>query len=205
VISSRHKFIFLHVPKTAGNAVQSFLLPYSDDQKVVHRHQDGVERFDVRGAVTPNKHAMLEAYASQLGPKLAEYEIILPIRDPLDRALSLYFSPHRAFGQPAGFVPRFEAAGFEALLNGMPAMVDYLRVGGEIRRPDHLLRFDSIVEDLRQLAAHFGLPAPVLPVLNRSLDQSGERERLKANAEVIARVRERFAEDYDYFGFPLRG
>ena len=45
MLSTRHRFLFLHVPKTAGNAVQTWLLPHSDDQKVTHRHQDGIERF----------------------------------------------------------------------------------------------------------------------------------------------------------------
>ena len=101
MLSTRHHFVFLHVPKTAGNAVQTYLLPHSDDQKVTHRHQDGVERFDVRGSVTPTKHATLQAYFDRLGTELDRFEIILPVRDPVDRALSLYFSPHRAFGRPA--------------------------------------------------------------------------------------------------------
>jgi len=200
VISSRHKFIFLHVPKTAGNAVQTYLLPYSDDQKVVHRHQDGVERFDVRGRVTPTKHAMLQSYADAMGPALDDFAIIFPIRDPLERALSLYFSPHRAFGRPAGFRITYEPRQFEALLREMPSMTDYLRVGGVVRRPGFVLRFEQLADDLARVATHFGLPAPQLPVLNRSLDQAGEREALKRDPAIVAQVRRRFAEDYAYFG-----
>lgn len=201
MISSAHKFIFLHVPKTAGNAVQSYLLPYGDDQKVVHGHQDGSERFDVRGAVTPNKHAMLQAYADRLGPELAGFEVILPIRDPLDRALSFYFSPVRGVGRGEGFVPAFSLEKFNEMVRAIPPMVDYLKVGGEVRPPDFLLRFDSLAADLAAVAAHFGLPPPVLPVLNRSLDQGGVRQRLKRDPAVIEAVRRRFNEDYAFFGF----
>jgi hypothetical protein len=201
VISSTHKFIFLHVPKTAGNAVQTYLLPFSDDRKVVHGHQDGVERFDVRGTVTPNKHAMLEAYADRLGPQLADFKVILPIRDPLDRALSFYFSPFRGAGRGEGFVPAFSLEKFAEMIRAIPPMVDYLSVGGEVRRPNFLLRFDSLAADLAAVAMHFDLPPPVLPVLNRSLDQGGMRERLKREPGVISAVRTRFGEDYAYFGF----
>ena len=200
MLSSRHKFVFLHVPKTAGNAVQTWLLPHSDDRKVTHRFQDGIERFDVRGEVTPTKHATLQAYFDVLGAALDDYEIILPVRDPVERALSLYFSPHRAFGQPAGFMPAYEPGRFVALLDRTPSMLDYIRVGGVPRRPDVLLRFEHIAVDLGELARRFGLPPPVLPVLNRSLDQAGLREELRQDPFVVDRVRRRFAEDYGFFG-----
>ncbi|HTJ59341.1 MAG TPA: sulfotransferase family 2 domain-containing protein [Devosiaceae bacterium] len=201
MISTRHRFIFLHVPKTAGNAVQTYLLPHSDDQKVVHRHQDGIERFDVRGQVTPTKHATLQQYFEAMGGDLDGYSVILPIRDPLDRALSLYFSPHRAAGRPAGFMPVFDQRHFDALVASTPSMADYLRVGSEPRQPAFILRFENLEADLGRVAAHFGLPAPKLPVLNRSLDQAGERGRLRSDPAVVASVRHRFAEDYALFSF----
>ena len=201
MISGRHKFIFLHVPKTAGNAVQSYLLPFSDDRKVVGAYQDGVERFGVAGEVTPTKHATLADYARVLGPALDEYRVILPIRDPIDRALSLYFSPHRAFGRPAGFVPAFDLDVFARLIADMPGIVDYLRVEGVIRSPDFLLRFDNLAADLAAVAASFGWPAPALPVLNASLDRDGQRDRLRGDPAVAGLVRKRFAEDYELFGF----
>jgi hypothetical protein len=203
MISTRHKFIFLHVPKTAGNAVQSYLLPYGDDQKLVHRHQDGIERFDVRGSLTPTKHAMLQSYADTMGAGLDAYAVILPIRDPIDRALSLYFSPHRAFGRPEGFRPVFDPAQFDLLLQKMPSMTDFVRVDGTPRPPDFLLRFDNLAADLARVAARFALPPPNLPVLNRSLDQSGERAKLRSDPEVIEKVHQRFAEDYAYFAADL--
>jgi hypothetical protein len=201
MISTRYKFIFLHVPKTAGNAVQSYLLPYGDDQKVVHPHQDGIERFDVRGAVTPTKHATLQSYFDVIGAGIDAFAIIMPIRDPFDRALSLYFSPHRASGKPAGFKLAYDRQQFDALIDSMPAMVDYLRVDGILRKPAFILRFDSLAADLADVATHFGLAPPQLPILNRSLDQHGEREKLRTNPDIAGRVRQRFAEDYEYFGF----
>lgn len=201
MISTRHKFIFLHVRKTGGNAVQSYLLPHSDDRKVLFRHQDGVDRFEIRGSITPTKHATLQNYSDMLGSHLEEFAVILPIRDPLDRALSLYFSPHRAFGQPPGFRLAYDQSQFETLLQQMPSMTDYLRVAGGVRKPAFLLRFDNLTADLAGVADHFGLPAPQLPLLNCSLDQAGERERLKSDPWIAAEVRRRFAEDYAYFGF----
>jgi hypothetical protein len=202
MISMSHRFIFLHVPKTGGNAVQSYLLPHGDDRKVISGPQDGVDRFGVRGAITPNKHATLQSYADALGPGLDSYKTILPIRDPLERALSLYFTPQRGAGRPADFVPAFRLDVFADLLRTMPGIVHYLRVGGVVRRPDFVLHFESLERDLAAVAAHFGLPVPVLPVLNRSLDRDGQRRAaLRRDPEVVALVRECFAEDFAYFDF----
>jgi hypothetical protein len=70
-----------------------------------------------------------------------------------------------------------------------------------MRQPDFLLRFDRLEADLAAVAAHFDLPPPVLPILNRSLDQGGVRDKLKRDPAVTAAVHARFGEDYAYFRF----
>lgn len=201
MISTRHKFIFLHVPKTAGNSIQTWLLPHSDDQKVVSGQQDGVDTFNIRGAITPNKHAGLQKYADALGPALGDYAVVVPVRDPLDRILSLYFSPHRMVGRPPGSKLIYETRFFDALVRQTPLMIDYLAVDGVVRSPSLVIRYENLAADLTKMAERFDLPAPEIPVLNQSADRNGNRERLKQNPEVLAMVYERFAEDYRYFGY----
>jgi len=203
VISTRHKFIFLHVPKTAGNSIQTWLLPYSDDQKVVSGHQDGIETFNIRGAITPTKHAGLQKYADVLGPRLADFATVIPVRDPLDRILSLYFSPHRMVGRAPGSKLTYETRFFDALARQTPPMTEYLSVDGAIRAPSLIVRYENLAADLATMATRFDLPKPELPQLNQSADRDGERERLKRHPEVLAIVRDRFAEDYRYFGYEI--
>ena len=46
MISFQKSFLFIHIPKTAGNSIQSVLRDYSEDQLVASRkEQDGIERF----------------------------------------------------------------------------------------------------------------------------------------------------------------
>jgi hypothetical protein len=42
MISTSHQFLFVHIPKTGGNSIQTILLPFSDDQKNTSTKQDGV-------------------------------------------------------------------------------------------------------------------------------------------------------------------
>src|SRR5581483_11504032 len=49
MISFQKRFLFVHVPKTAGNSIQSVLRDYSEDELVALRgEQDGIERFGLR-------------------------------------------------------------------------------------------------------------------------------------------------------------
>src|SRR5262245_20224214 len=98
MISLRHRFLYVHIPKTADNAVQNVLRHYSEDKLVcLSPHQDGVERFEVRNdRYAIQKHSTLSDYERELGGgTLAGLFKFCCIRNPWERAVSYYFSPHR--------------------------------------------------------------------------------------------------------------
>ena len=98
MISIQKKFLFIHVPKTGGNSIQNILRDYSEDEIVtLAKHQDGVERFEVRNskyAIT--KHSTLAHYKFVLDASTYHslYKFAT-IRNPWDLLISYYFSPHR--------------------------------------------------------------------------------------------------------------
>src|SRR2546430_14424677 len=96
MISFQKRFLFVHVPKTAGNSIQSVLRDYSEDELVALRgEQDGVERFGLRN---PNykikKHSTLAEYREALGnEQFGSLYKFTCVRNPWDRMVSYYFTP----------------------------------------------------------------------------------------------------------------
>jgi len=69
MISLQKRFLFVHIPKTAGNSIQSALRDYSEDQLVaLRKEQDGIERFGLRNPrYKIKKHSTLREYRDALG------------------------------------------------------------------------------------------------------------------------------------------
>lgn len=194
MISTRHRFIFIHVPKTGGNTIQSRLLPISDDEKQIRNsHQDGVERFEVGGPITAFKHMPLSEYAKALGDALADYRVITTLRSPFERLVSFYFSPHRWHNR----TPVWDLKQFLDLVVEVPSTADHLRLGKSVHRPDITLRFDHLVEDFKSMANTLELPVDTsnMPVLNTSSDRNDLRSSILADVELRAVVEERYADD----------
>lgn len=207
MISTAWRFILLHAPKTGGNALQLLLQPISDDRLLVFGGRDGVHRFGVRGPVTPHKHATLQDYATALDGRLDGWRIVLTARDPLARAVSYYFSPHRwterdGDGGGRRRPPAWDRAAFLKMLDEVAPLVDFVTVDGVLRRPDHLIRQEQLAEDFAAFVGAAGLPVDpsALRRVNQSAGDSGQRQAALCDPLVQEAVRARFAADYELLG-----
>ncbi|MEE4172642.1 MAG: sulfotransferase family 2 domain-containing protein [Xanthomonadales bacterium] len=203
MLSRQFGFLFIHVPKTAGNAIQHALLPYSEDHLVLSQpHHDGEDRFEIGSpGLQVHKHSTLSAYRDQLGDEfLRELLVFTVVRDPWERCVSHYFSPHR--GEIS-----WDKEAFRAFVQREVMPLEYyLRLAGDatasdaFERLDVTLRFERLTSDLDGLRRRLGLPELAFKARNVGKHRAYP-EYYQEDPSLVDLVADRFRaeiETYDY-------
>src|SRR6266576_3514763 len=196
MISLQKRFLFVHIPKTAGNSIQSALRDYSEDQLVaLRKEQDGLERFGLRN---PNynvkKHSTLREYHDALGDEQFRnlYKFTC-VRNPWDRMVSYYFTPTQS-------PETWDRKKFRGMISKAVSVADYLRLDQGKRDPfsnvDYIMRFENLADDFRTVCETLGILPATLPRYNRS---SREHYSKYYDDELRELVRARFAAEIEHF------
>jgi len=197
------KLIYIHVQKTGGNSVTTALLPFSDDRMTAHKYQDSVDRFGLSGEFTKRKHALLSDYKTALGSTFNDYKVAVPVRDPIERAISLYFSPRRWMVEKDGIwektPPRWDIGEFEAFMRKCFTLTDYISVDGKVQMPDHVIRFTHLDEDFKALCDEYDFQPEGLnlPKLNQSPASTALRKLALDDQRTVDIIKDHFAADFD--------
>jgi len=185
MISSSHGFIFIHVPRTGGNSIQSTLLEYADDDLI--KKSEDLEQFGLRNdRFGVHKHCRLCDYHDLLGDRIyTDFFKFTSIRNPWDRLLSRWFRfKFGAVNSPVtkGRVffrrevkPAWDKEQFirfiEWHLNDKGADVwsamPWVMLDGKVAI-DGYIRYESVQADLDAICDKIGLPRRQLPHINRS-------------------------------------
>jgi hypothetical protein len=210
MISIKKKFLFIHVPKTGGNSIQNILRDYSEDDVVVlAKHQDGIERFEVRNKqYNIRKHSTLTHYKSVLdaGIYRSLYKFAT-IRNPWDMLISYYFSPHRG-------VNEWNRENFITLVNTVSTLRQYVRekslkdrvldkLGAQklnINKKldadvDFIMKFEYLDDDFKLVCKRLEIPYFPLPKRNVSVRVHYSRYYDDELREI---VRKKFVEEIEF-------
>jgi hypothetical protein len=197
MISFQKRFLFVHIPKTAGNSIQSILRDYSEDELVALRdEQDGIERFGLRNPKYKiKKHSTLAEYKAALGEvQFGDLYKFTCVRNPWDRMVSYYFTPTQ---NTAWERKKFRKAIVKAL-----SVADYLRLDKVEEDPfgnvDYVMRFEKLADDFRTVCGTLGISPTTLPRYNRS---NREHYSKYYDDELRELVRTRFAAEIERFGY----
>jgi len=198
MISLQKRFLFVHIPKTAGNSIQSVLRDYSEDQLVaLRKEQDGIERFGLRNSSYKiKKHSTLNEYYEALGgDQFRDLYKFTCVRNPWDRMVSYYFTPTQS---PETWSPKK----FRGIISKAVSVPDYLRLDDGEEDPfanvDYIMRFESLADDFRAVCMAIGISPPTLPQYNRS---SREHYSKYYDDELREFVRTRFAAEIERFNY----
>jgi hypothetical protein len=198
MISLQKRFLFVHIPKTAGNSIQSVLRDYSEDQLVaLRKEQDGIERFGLRNPKYKiKKHSTLSEYQDGLGnEQFRNLYKFTCVRNPWDRMVSYYFTPTQN-------AETWDRKKFRATISKAVSVADYLRLGNRKEDPfanvDYIMRFENLVADFRAVCTAIGISPPSLPQYNRS---SRDHYSKYYDDELRELVRGRFASEIERFDY----
>lgn len=202
MLSIRHRFLYVHIPKTGGNSVQDALRHHADDQiAIVAPHHDGVERFEVRSPHYPTvKHSTLAEYERAYGAgQLASLYRFCCVRNPWERCMSHYFSPHR------GLVQWNKAAFMAFVEQEVQPLAHYLSLGPgrqpldqALRNLHRVMRFETLAQDFAAACSEVGLPP--LPLAHRNASRVS-RHGQHHDVDTQACVARHLAEEIDVLGY----
>ena len=198
MISLQKSFLFVHIPKTAGNSIQTVLRDYSEDQLLaLRKEQDEIKRFGLRNPKYKiKKHSTLSEYRDALGEEQFRnlYKFTC-VRNPWDRMVSYYFTPTQ---NPE----KWSRRNFLGLISQAVSVAEYLRLDENEEDPfgnvDYLMRFENLTDDFRTVCGQLEISPAALPQHNRS---SRDHYSKYYDDELRELVRTKFAAEIDRFGY----
>jgi Sulfotransferase family len=198
MISFQKSFLFVHIPKTAGNSIQSVLRDYSEDELLALRsEQDGVERFGLRNPkYNIKKHSTLGEYRDALGQgQFAGFYKFTCVRNPWDRMVSYYFTPTQN-------TAAWDRKKFRTVIVKALPVADFLRLNEHDNDPfenvNYIMRFENLADDFRTVCTALDISPTNLPRYNRS---NREHYSTYYDEELCELVRARFAAEIERFGY----
>jgi hypothetical protein len=220
ILSLSHRFIFVHVPKTAGWSMMDTLKPYDRPDprtfwRSISRRLPFVESPE-------NAHFRVHETARNMIRKLSRpvwdsFYSFAVVRDPFDHAVSHYeyMKQHRS----ASVARRFQGMSFEEYLEDRH-MRPFLKHTVFVRMPDQahfvvdaegkvavnrILRFESLAADWESLTEEIGLGGTELLYVNKTRAKS-EKKPYTAyyTPETEETVRRLYRRDFALFGYPDR-
>ena len=205
MISFKHKFIFIHIPKTAGTSIVKSLSLYSED--IINSNGNIKPSLElIRLAREKNirinnyKHFTYNQYKQLLGDKIKDFFIFSTIRTPYERIPSIYYYSNITGVSLTGFIG--------AIQNGVHIIPS---IGIQQNMIDtfigdvediFLLRFENLNEDWKNLLDKLNLPYLSLDYLNvgRRIDYNN----LYLDSRLLVVINKVFGEEIEKYGYEIK-
>ena len=177
IVSHRHRYVYVEVPRTGSSAVSAELREHYDGQLVLRKH--ATYRDFLRHATDDEK----------------TYFAFSGVRNPLDVAVTRYvhiaadskrhFTDASEIAKRNSLSSRLERRIFDWVQRNDASFEDFLRrwylvpydtwTSLDHRRMDHIIRFESLADDFETTIRRIGLePVRPLPVVNATPEREGD-------------------------------
>ena len=209
MLSLKHNFLFIHIPKTGGNSIQKILEQFSEDKIVkLYGFQDGEKRFSIKNPVFPyHKHSTLREYKKLLpNEKYTPLLKFTVVRNPWERMVSLYFSPH------AGRT-KFNLKVFETVIQKAQTLEHFVDsrswvekiMGKNILKSSEInrfIRFENLEQEFKVLCSELGLGNLPLAKLNASNKKDYQEYYTHHLKKIVAN---KFKNEIEFFKYRFEG
>ena len=217
ILSTSHRFIFVHVPKTAGTALTAALEPYgvTGTRTALRRL---IRRLPLREAPERayfRKHETAMAIRAKIGAqdydKFSKFSVV---RNPFDHAVSHfeYLKEFRNAQKAAAFARmsfaeylhyRTTARGlFVPAFAVLPDQAHFLVDGAGRLLVNRVLHFETLAADVALLEKDLGLPQVAMQRVNPTRAKAVAKSLASYYDEATAEgVRRLYARDFDLFGY----
>lgn len=208
MISHTHRFIFVHIPKNAGNSVNRFFGVDWQNHMDIRRYQAELPRAVFadyfKFAIVRNPwERLFSDYNYQLKKSRAKNTKLF-IYD--ERGLRRNFAAwvEAAFSNPTSYAPADWGGSVSPGIHRWSPQLDWITIDGE-RRLDFIARLENLREDFAVVCRHLGLPALRLPHRNRRLHWHYSRYYDNTTRDLVAGYYARDIEIFRYdFEQPFR-
>lgn len=216
ILSRRHGFLFVHIPKTAGTAMHVALSAHADPPirtglRRLSRHLPLVE---AAGQAHFRIHDTAAFIRAKLSPPVWDgFLSFAVVRNPYDHAVSHYeYMKQFRTRRVAERVGAMDFAAFLAwrvrpkldrrVFLTLPSQSHFVTDGAGRLLVNRILHFETLADDAAALFAELGLPDPQLQRLNPTRSRAEGRsfadyydDRTKAMVEAL------YGADFERFGY----
>lgn len=216
ILSTRHRFLFVHIPKTAGTAMHVALAAHADPQprpllRRLSRHLPVVE-------APGHAHFRIHDTAARIRAKLSppvwdRFLSFAVVRHPYDHAVSHY--EYMKQFRTRRIADQVRAMGFEEFLAWrirpkldhrvfltLPSQSHFVTDGTGTLLVSRILHFETLADEAAPLFAELGLPDPQLQRLNPTRNRNDGRSFYDYyDATTKAMVEAIYRPDFERFGY----
>lgn len=213
MISHHHRCIFIHIPKNAGQSIESFFLnslglSWENRAPLLLRYNNNPELGPPRLAHLLAADYVRYKYLPQ--SMYDEYFKFAIVRNPWDRTVSMY----RYLGDPqketfSEFVRnRFMLEQWQERFWFVRPQSDFICSDSGELMIDYLGRFETLKEDFETILSKLGLPSQPLPHVNKSVSTGAGKKsgllkgllsRNEANTGQVDTKKEKSKKYQDYY------
>jgi hypothetical protein len=199
MIDDKHKFIFIHIPKTGGTSIEKVF------NRQMKRHC---------------KHLTMSDYENELKSDIEKYFIFSVIRNPWDRILSYYFwrkwgggrlsSEGKSFKSWIDLIVKVDKSQMQESNNycdnesqcrnfmmAIDSQFNSLTIDGELTI-DYLIRFENFQDDFNIVCDKIGITRQKLPHKNKKKHKHYTEYYDDETKQIVAK---KYAKDIEYFNY----